>query len=299
MSIYASSEQDKRQRMHAAVLHNTLPDGVGTWESLGANGSNVRVLTVWAAEAVRRLSGQSLQRAYFAVETAGVFACCLLLTAFLESRAGGPMALAGLLYFGSVLPLTYLFHYFHPWDKPSTAAWVLALLCAERRRWVWLGIVLIVGTLVKYDIIIFPLLLLFGAGRHASRRSDLAVAAILFLIAFSTYFALRWLFPGGAEPRHVIAMATHNLRQMVEFGPFYPPLLALGVPATLAAFGYRSSDAFARACVGLAIVLGGSLFLQTNAIEFRAELPILVLLLPAAAFGVRRLGIDSRIPAAA
>ena len=53
--------------------------------------------------------------------------------------------------------------------------------------------------------------------------------------------------------------------------------------------GYQTADNFARGCVQLAIIVAGILFLQTNFVEFRAEVPILLLLLPAAWFGLLRL----------
>ena len=53
MSIYASDLEDRRALVHQAVLANQLPQGAASWNSFGANGFNIRLLTVWAAEGLR------------------------------------------------------------------------------------------------------------------------------------------------------------------------------------------------------------------------------------------------------
>lgn len=65
----------------------------------------------------------------------------------------------------------------------------------------------------------------------------------------------------------------------------------------LAVLGYQTADNFARASVQLALIIAAILFLQTSFVEFRAEVPILLLLLPAAWFGVLRLTGAETIPA--
>ena len=81
MSIYAGNRVEQRLRLHAAILSNHLPEGVKTWTSLGANGFNIRVLTVWTAEGLHRLTGQSIERCYWVIETCALLRCCLLLFA--------------------------------------------------------------------------------------------------------------------------------------------------------------------------------------------------------------------------
>jgi hypothetical protein len=289
MSIYASDQDVKRERLHYAFLNNRRPDGVQSWSSIGANGMNIRLLTVWMAEGVRRATGLTLAHSYFLIETGAVFVCCLLLFGFLESCCGTAFAFAGLLYFGCVLPLTYVLHYFHPWDKPSLAAWLLALLFTQQRKWVYLGLVLAVGMLIKYDILIFPLLVLFVEFRRSTWRDTALVVGLLTAVTLSIYIFLQWLAPGGLEPRDWMALSARNLRDIWSYAPGYPPLLALGIPAVLAALGYPTANDFARACGLFAVVMMVTLFLQTHFREFRAETPVFVLLLPAAAYGIERL----------
>ena len=61
-TLYAEELWAHREMMHGAILHNQLPDSARTWTSLGANGLNVRLLTVWAAEGLHRLTGMRIER---------------------------------------------------------------------------------------------------------------------------------------------------------------------------------------------------------------------------------------------
>ncbi|HEX6315119.1 MAG TPA: hypothetical protein VFZ73_09685 [Gemmatimonadaceae bacterium] len=294
VTLYAPEHQARRDVIHQSILTNELPDSVRNWSSLGANGLSARLLVVMAAEGIHRATGSSLRRSYLFIETVALFACCLLLYAFLEQYAGIPFALAGLLYFGTVLPLTYLNHYFHPWDRPSIATWLLALIFAWRRSWVALAVVLAIGVAIKYDIVVFPLLVFLAFRTTDPPRVNLARAGGLMAVTGFTYALLRWFAPNGFEPRPLGAQVARNLEALSQTLYLYPPLLALGLPAVLAAVGYSRSDQFARACVWLAVVVAAILFLQTNFVEFRAEVPLLLLLLPSAWHGFQRLTSTSR-----
>jgi hypothetical protein len=288
-TIYAGEWAPERARLHQAILSNRLPDGFTSWTSIGANGSNVRVLVVWAAEGIHRATGQSLRRVYWAIETAGLLVCCCLLFALMMRCTGAEVALAGLLYFGSVLPLTYLFHYFHPWDRPALAMWLAALICTHQRRWALLAGVLAIGMLVKYDIIIFPaFVLLVEVPRVGWRRGFLRATPFLAL-TLTLYLALKWAIPGGFEPRPWWAMILHNFDDMRTLPFAYPPALGLLLPVTLALVGYSRSDNFARAGVLTGALYSAILFLQVNFRELRGEMAVLALVMPAAAVGVRRL----------
>ena len=289
LSIYANDSTATREALHRVILSNQLPPSAESWISIGANGANIRLLTVWTAEVLHRATSLSLSHCYRIIETSAVLGCCILLFAFLESCAGPVFALCGLLYFGCVLPLTYLFHTFHPWDKPSVMTWLMALICVQRRRWWALGAVLAIGMIIKYDIVVFPLFVFLAEFRRDNWRASALLAAALFGLTFGIYVGLRWFAPGGLEPRDWMEYIWRNLASIKQYAIAYPPLIGLGIPASLAAVGYRSADNFAKAGVRFCAVLSVVLFVQTNFREFRAEVPLLLLLLPSAAFGIQRL----------
>jgi len=167
--------------------------------------------------------------------------------------------------------------------------WLLALICTRQRRWWWLAAVLILGMATKYDLLLFPVLVFLAYRKDEPSRVLFPRVVAFFALTFSTYWVLRWLAPGGMEPRSLLAQAQANLVALRDHVYFYPPFLALGLPAILAAIGWRAADRFARACVQFAVILAVILILQTNFIEVRAEVPLLLLLLPAASYGLKQL----------
>src|SRR5262249_1548434 len=84
LTIYAPNEAPQRERLHQMILSNRLPEGVQSWSSLGANGLNVRLLTVWSAEGLHRSTALSLEYSYWIIETGALFLCCVLLFALLQ-----------------------------------------------------------------------------------------------------------------------------------------------------------------------------------------------------------------------
>ena len=69
------------------------------------------------------------------------------------------------LYFAPILPLTFALHFYHPYDRASLVAWLLAIWCARARRFWEFSAVAIVAVLIKFDAIVLPGLY-FWAMRH-------------------------------------------------------------------------------------------------------------------------------------
>lgn len=288
-TIYAPEKEDARARLHTAILDNRLPDGVATWGQMGAESTNIRVLTIWAAEGVRRVTGASLHQAYLIVETAAVFVCAMLLFSLMKSCVGPAFGLIAILYLGVVLPLTYFLHYFHPWDKASLCMWIAAMICVHSKRWLLLIPVLMVGVLIKFDIVVFPVFVFLTEVRESTWRRAALLSALFAAVTFGTYAALLFMRPGEPGSWSTMRLVTHNISEVVRYGWRYPPLLALGMLAPLALTGYRVANGFARAGVEFAALLTLVLFLQTFLEEVRALLPLLPMLMPAAALGAQRL----------
>src|SRR6266705_262261 len=232
-TVYSDANITQRERMHQAVLHNRLPPGVPTWEAVGANGANIRVLTAWAAELLHNLTGQSVDRCYRLLAVGALFLDVVLLVVLLHHWFDPPLVMAGVLYFGSVLPLTYLFYYFHPEDKPSLLFWLASLLLLRTRRWLPLIPILVLGVMTKYDIVLLPILYFLAQASRSDWKKPLAATAGLLACTLGTYAALRFSIPGGFEPRSIPEHVERNLTEFLRYGPRYPPLLAFGLPAVL------------------------------------------------------------------
>ncbi|MEJ7813226.1 MAG: hypothetical protein WKG32_22640 [Gemmatimonadaceae bacterium] len=284
-TIYGESYEPRRLAMHGYILNNTLPRGV-SWDSLGSNGTNIRIGVVYIAEAAHELSGLPLLKVYHAIDSVALFVALILLFGFLRGWAGRSIATIGVLYVAAILPLTYFLYVFHPWDRVSLVLWLAMLALLRRGRLVPFAIVLAASVAVKYDTVLLPGLYFLA---YASRRSWLRVSlttAALFAVSFGMYAALRFTIPGGFASKDVLAQVSANLLTLRELHLRYPPLLGLAIPLALAALGWSRADRFARACVLFAGIIFVPLFIAAYFAEMRADVPLLLLLLPAACTGL-------------
>jgi len=288
-TIYAERWVAAREEAHAALLHNRLPAGAPSWESVGMNGLNVRVGVVYLAEGIHRVSGIRVVHVYHLIDSAALFASFLLLFVLLARRAPASHALIGVLFVATVLPLTYFLHRYHPWDRASMCLWIGLIMLLERRRLGAFALLLPLAVVVKYDVAVLPgLYFLLEVDREHWSRVTLRTIALLVL-SFGTYALLLHLLPGGAEPRHPLAQILRNLTVLREMHLRYPPLLMFGGAAALAAYGIPVADRFARACAIFSLVVAVPLAVLTNFVEVRAETMLLLLLLPAMMAGLDRL----------
>ena len=288
LTIYDASMREKREQAHQVLLENRLPEGE-TWSGRGANRTNIRVATVWVAEKLRLLTGQPLHRVYFVLDSASLFAALVLLYWFLAMGGEVSLALGGLVFAGALLPLTYHFHYFHPWDRESLVLWLLSLILIRKRALLPLMFLLPLAVIVKFDILLVPILYFASVVTRTNWKRRLGETIGFLTIALATYVALRILIPGGFEPHDMFAQVSRNLSVAIELGLRYPPLLAFGLPLALGMIGLSRCDRFEVAAFGFAIFQMGVLVLLTNFVEVRAELPVLILMLPASLKGLKLL----------
>jgi len=293
LTVYGEDVEAKRLELHAAILANRPPAG-RTWESLGARNTNTRVATVWLAEAMHRLVGISILKAYFVIDTASVWLSLLLLFWLLRQWFEPIYCLVGVLYFISVLPLTYFFYFFHPWDRVSQCLWILIFLCIKREWFVGLAAALAASMVVKYDTLPVPAIYWLASVTRASFVRVTLKAASLSLMAIAILIGLVIAFPGGASALPSMgdawARALSNIATMAKMKLTYPPLLMHGLPTILAIAGWSGVDRVARAGVVIALACLVPLwFIGSNFQEVRAEVPFTILVLPAALCGLQRI----------
>ena len=284
-TIYSEELQPRRERLHELILHNA-PPSTEDWVLLGANSTNIRIGAVYLAEAVHQVTGLTLARSYRLIDTVALFIAIPLLLRFCLRYAPLDRALLATLYVTSILPLTYVLHYFHPWDRIMLIFWIIMIeLVQNDRRWL-LAAALVASMVVKFDALFLPALYFLV---HARRQTLLPVAvrtAALFAVTFGSYFALRALFPGGSQVGHVSLQVSINLDEIGMYNISYPPMLGFAVPVFLTAVGWRSATRFARACVVFALGLSVIYFLNSNFAELRAMMPVMLLLIPCALTGL-------------
>lgn len=295
LSIYSESVETRRLQAHDTILNNKLPDGVESWNSLGANGTNIRIASVYLAEAMHRVFGISVIHSYWFIDTISLFLALFLLYFFLSNWLPRHYAVLGVIYVGSVLPLTYLFALFHPWDRLSLLSWVVLFMLVQSRRPFILGVALALSVSIKYDAVLLPGLYWLAHVSHARfTRTSLETAA-LFAVSFGVYFGLRAVLPGGfGGGPSVSALVAENMQRLIELAAFfppiaYPPFLVFLLPVLLIIFRFPKDDQFLRAAIVFSGVLMFYFFIRSHFEEVRAHMPLLLLILPAALLSLQRL----------
>lgn len=287
-TIYDPAWAGRRTGMHHALMINRAPAGL-SWSDIGANGVNIRLGVVYLAELVHRALGVSVWSAYFVVETWFLWCTFPLLYVCLRGWLPPSWSMVGLLFYTAVLPLTYFFYLFHPWDRASLSLWLVLVLLLRANRIFLMAAVLALAVVVKYDVVLFPGLYWLARVERRNWKAVTGLTIAMFAVSFATYYGLRWAFPGGFSERHAGPQIVKNLRAMGELYVFYPPLLVLGPTLALAFVGAPLGDRFVRAMALFGVLLLVPLFIAANFDEVRAQMPMFVLLLPAAIAGLRRL----------
>jgi len=292
-TIYAKDLEQRRAELHDAILANKAPGGK-SWDAVGAATTNLRVGVVYLAEGIRKTSGLSLNKVYFLLDAVFLFSALVGLFFYLRKWLPDIYCLAGVLYLCSILPLTYFWHYFQPWDRPQLALWILLLYLLREGRLVFLGLCLAVSVIVKFDTIVLPGLYFFAhVSRDRWQRVTLESVG-LSVIALGTYVGLKWLFPTPIDTDNLAMRGgMHILQRNIEvfqsLRMSYPPLLFHGVLILLSVIGLRSRERFVRVSVVFAAGLMLLFLFASKMEEVRAQTMMTLLLLPAALLSLRDL----------
>lgn len=287
-TIYRDQLETRREQIHQYVLENRLPPGV-TWTSFGGNGINIRLVTVLAAEGMHRVAHLSVLNSYYVIDTVALFSGLLLLFAYLRRWFSDEYCLIGVLFVAAILPLTYVLFAFHPWDRPSMVLWLAAAYLVRDRRVLLFALIIGLAVAVKYDAIVLPGLFFLA---YVTRRDWLSVTVttgLLFVVTVGVFALLIRARPGGFESNPGSHQMLKNLSIFAGMRFTYPPLLAFSVPLLAALIGFRSADRFVQASAVFGVLLFVPFFVGSNFAEFRAEVPVLILILPAALHGARLL----------
>jgi hypothetical protein len=287
VTIYADGMEAKRLFIHEAVLKNRLPEG-RTWESYGANSFNIRIAVPYAVEAIHRLTGMGVLKIYRLIDLVCIFVFLNLYFLYLRHWFDWTWCAMAMLFIAALLPMTYLFHFFHGWDRPSCVLWIVLLTFLRDRRLLLFTVVLVLSVFVKFDTILLPLLYWLCLVTPARFWRTSLEAAGLFALTFGIYYGLQKFLPGGAEPRDLAGYVTGNTRSLLENHVAFPPLLMFSLPALLAILGWKRGDRFQRAAALFTLPMIAVLYVMTIFIEVRAEMPLFFLLSPLAIAGLQR-----------
>jgi hypothetical protein len=162
-------------------------------------------------------------------------------------------------------------------------------MCLYHDKYYVLLFLLFVGTTIKYDIVIFPALY-FIYNLSASKWIKVCQKTLLlFVVTFGTFIILKILIPGGFVEKNLWNQAMINLMHFLSY-PYafaYPPVLGFFVPILLTLYGWRSLNKFHICCDILGLLIFIILLILSNFRELRAEMPIVLLIIPSAVNGLK------------
>jgi hypothetical protein len=291
-TIYSTELVQKREALHFGILANRAPGG-GGWGAVGALSIQKRVGVVYLAEGVRKITKLSIGKVYKLLDSIFLFAALLGMYFYLCRWVPRTYSLLGVLYFCAVLPLTYFFQLFHPWDRLQLAIWIVLLALVADRRFLFLIFGLFVSILIKFDTILLPFLYFLVHFTKDGWQRTTVEAMVLVLVAFGTYIALGQLFPAPLDPAVFTLGAAQqilfrNIQTMFDMNVRFPPLLVHALPVTLSLFFLRSKDRYLKSCIAFALGLSMVYLTFSMYEEVRAHMVVLVLVLPAALISVKR-----------
>ncbi|MFO1430754.1 MAG: hypothetical protein U1F76_11530 [Candidatus Competibacteraceae bacterium] len=284
-TIYSDNYKADRLQLHEAILHNKPPEGL-SWSSMGAGSTNTRVFSVYLAYTMNMLTHIPVLDVYKAMDTVTLFITFILLFLYLKKWFNDSYCLIGVFYFFYACVLTYFLYYFHPWDRISLLSWLIMLFLLRENKILLFALVLAVSVTIKYDVIFLPALYWLYNFSWDNWKKTTPVTLGLFAISFGVFGILTTATSSATENLspylQLMRMVKSNYWDFMKEFPGYPPLLVFAFPVLLSITALPIEDKFMRACTFFGMMLFIPLFLQSHFHEVRAEMPVLILLLPSA-----------------
>jgi hypothetical protein len=292
-TIYAQKIEQQREAFHFGILANEAPGG-GSWGAVGGQSIQKRIGIVYLAESIRAATDLSVGKIYKLLDSVFLFISIVLLYFFLRRWLSQTYSLLGVLYFCAVLPLTYFFQLFHPWDRPQMAIWLVLLYLVASGRFYSLAAVLVVSILIKFDTVLLPFFYFMVHFSQARWRRTGGETLVLLVAAFGTYAALGHWFPDPLDSSRFtvdVALVTleRNLQVLLGMHLRYPPLLVHALPVLLALLFLPGKDRFVWTAVVFGLGLAGVYVTFTLFEEVRTHMIVLVLVMPSALISLQHL----------
>lgn len=281
LAIYQDANARSQLAVHDSILNNTTPDG--GWSANSMNGVNVRVTAIYLAEAIHDVLRIEVGRAYRLMDLVFVAITFFLAFFFFRSFTSTSSALIGLMYLGCIFPMTYAFHNVHPWDRIGWLTWLLAIWAVKVDRPFALAVVLVVGITIKYDILALAGLYFLVWVDRVNWKRVTATTTVVSLLGIATFALLVYLRPGGFDVERTTSLISRVRLLYWELcgHPIsHPALLALTPLILLAPMGFQNRNRFAIMSFLYGIFL--LLLVAWSAVfkEIRAQMGIILLLMP-------------------
>jgi hypothetical protein len=126
---------------------------------------NIRVVILYLAEFLHDQTGVRVLQLYKAVDLICIWLAFIILLHICANSSAHGRRLSASIFCPYLAADPFALHFYHPYDRASLVAWLLAIWCARARRFWEFSAVAIVAVLIKFDAIVLPGLY-FWAMRH-------------------------------------------------------------------------------------------------------------------------------------
>jgi hypothetical protein len=283
-TIYKEEWVKPRMLLHDAILNNEVPDGK-TWRDLGANGTNLRVGVIYLAEFLSQSLNIHISTSYKYIDMISLVLAIMLIFKLLLRFVKIEEALIGVLFIAAILPMTYSFHYFHPWDRISLVLWLVMFISIFSNKPLLLASTMVLAILVKSDAMVIPLMyFLVHIGRDNYLRIFI-ISFVLTILSFGEVLILREVLMHEASRN--AGQIIQNYHHLLHHNITHPAVLGLALPVILSIYAFKKSDRLIQGATLFGLILLLPHLTMVNFREIRAQMPVLVALLPGALIGLR------------
>ena len=271
---------------HEGVLRNQLPNGK-TWDGIGMNGVNIRIGVVYFADWISKFIRWPIMKTYRWIDNCFLVATFFFLYFVLELWLGSNRAFIGVFYYAFSQITSYFPLHWHPWDRPSHFLWLLSLFLLFKKRDILLWLIVMLGMLIKYDLIMISGVYFLANISKTNWRKPLVVSCLLFFSCASLLWLLIQIFPGGFPDTakgesHFSKLIAFNIQKFLEVPLAYPPLLVFSLPLLLGFWGWKKASQFEKSGYLIGSFALPGYFCTSYFGETRAEMPLLLMILPCA-----------------
>ncbi len=290
------SQRAMRSYTHDLVIgKQSLPPG-RTLGTIGAQGTNRRVLIPWLAEFIANRLGGGHDRVlavYYYIDWISLYSSFLLFWIYLRRWFDPLICLVGMTYLAVALVTTYQGFFFHPWDRPLFLLWLLMAIFIRDGHSISYLVTFLLSLLTKFTAAILPLLYVlvhFGDVYGSRRRRIVLVLAAQAVLVVGCYIWLNRVSGSGLDVQAYAAtlggLIKDNWKVIETEKLTHPASLMFLCPLLVIPAGWNLTDRFMRCSVYFAAIFLGIHFVGSVFTETRAMTASLIFLLPAALKGL-------------
>jgi hypothetical protein len=258
--------------LYLSTWHADLLHGVGPAPN------QYRPLTIWVAEAMRRLvANGDLTSAYVFVRALFTALALFCFDRYLRVWFSRPAAVAGALFLAAIIPFTY-WRVLQESDPINLVIFVLAFWAIAVRRDAWLVPLVLVGTLNRETTAMIPALYLVVRWRRDPTGRVLGMALALAACWLLVYGGVRIGYGHRANYAEVVMLA----RNFTSLRPTVHAVLFYGAAWVLAASAWRDGPDMLRRALWLVPPFIALHYVVARPEEVRLFLPLAPIVIPLA-----------------